>query len=749
MHPPDDILQSSSARRVSLRIRPDLQASKQRYQGRISWIVKEPLGLNYFRFKEEEYFILELLDGRRSLEAIQERFEAEFPPQKITLAELQQFVGSLHRSGLVIADAAGQGEQLRKRREEQGRRERIARWTNVLAIRFRGIDPERILAAIYPWIRWMFWPPVVLICCLLALSALLLLVVQFDVFVSRLPAFHQFFSPANVFWLLLAVGATKVFHEFGHGLSCRHFGGECHEMGVMFLVLTPCLYCNVSDSWMLPNKWRRAAIGFAGIYLEIVIAAIATFLWWFSEPGVLNHVALAVMFVCSVSTIMFNANPLLRYDGYYILSDLIEIPNLRQKSSQILIRKLGQWCLGIEPPPDPFLPERNQLFFALYSVASAVYRWVVVFAILWFLDRVFAPYRLQVLGQLIALAAVYGLLIVPLWKLVKFFQAPGRIEKVKTNRMFATLGLVAVVVAVVALAPLPHHVMCPLELRVAEATPVYVEIDGTLEEVRLRPGDVVQVAAGQPGPVLARMANLEVDLSIAELKGRYAQADARLQSLELQRNDEPALGIQIPPAKEALAAIDAQLANAQDDRARLLLRVPRSGTIFPPAEIHTEPAAQGRLSSWTGTPFDAKNQGCHLKTGELFCLVGDPGKMEAVLVIDQADVKFVHEGDRVEIKLDELPGETIHGVIEAVSRSDLKLSPENLSNKTGGELATTTGPSGSERPLSTSFQARVRLENVEDRLRIGFRGRAKIHGSRRTLATRLWRYLSQTFRFRR
>ena len=217
--------------------------------------------------------------------------------------------------------------------------------------------------------------------------------VEFDVSVAKLPEFHQFFNVHNAFLLAAVLGVTKVMHEFGHGLACKHFGGECHEMGIMVLVLTPCLYCNVSDSWMLPNKWHRACIGAAGIYVELVLASICTFLWWFSEPGLLHNLCLNVMFVCSVSTVIFNANPLLRYDGYYILADLVEIPNLRQKATTILSRKLSEWCLGMEPPEDPFLPQRNQVFFALYSVAAAIYRWVVAFSICWFLYRLFSVVR--------------------------------------------------------------------------------------------------------------------------------------------------------------------------------------------------------------------------------------------------------------------------------------------------------------------------------------------------------------------
>ena len=219
------------------------------------------------------------------------------------------------------------------------------------------------------------------LCCLLGLSALTLVAGA----VRRVPLEAARVSPVlqlhNAFLLAIMLGVTKVLHEFGHGLSCKHFGGECHEMGVMLLVLTPCLYCNVSDSWMLPSKWQRAVIGAAGMYVEAGPGLDLHVPLVVHRAGPVQQLCLNVMFVCSVSTVIFNANPLLRYDGYYILADLMEIPNLRQKATTILSRKMGEWCLGLEPPEDPFLPQRNQVFFALYSVAAAVYRWVVVLSI--------------------------------------------------------------------------------------------------------------------------------------------------------------------------------------------------------------------------------------------------------------------------------------------------------------------------------------------------------------------------------
>ena len=354
-----DSLLSSSARSLSIRRRPDLIARRQHYLGRSYWVVKDPVGLTYFRFQEEEYALLNWLDGQISLDEIKDRFEAEFPPQKITLDEIQQFLGMLHRSGLVIAAVGGQGKQLLKRRRERRRKELMARLANVLCIRFKGIDPERFLNWLYPWIKWFYSPAAVFACIFFGLSALTLVMVQFQTVMNRLPAFHEFFSFQNALLLSATLGLTKVLHEFGHGMTCKHFGGECHELGVMVLVLTPCLYCNVSDSWLLPNKWQRAAIGAGGMYVELVLASFATWIWWFSEPGLLNHICLNVMFVCSVSTLVFNANPLLRYDGYYILSDITEIPNLRQKSTAVLSRKMGEWLLGLEQPRRP-VPARAE-----------------------------------------------------------------------------------------------------------------------------------------------------------------------------------------------------------------------------------------------------------------------------------------------------------------------------------------------------------------------------------------------------
>jgi putative peptide zinc metalloprotease protein len=644
----------------------------------------------------------------------------------------------------VITDAAGQGVQLKRRRDEQARKRRLGTLTNILSIRFKGVDPERFFNFIYPYVRWFFSVPALVGCLLLAAAALTLILVQFDVFQSRLPKFQAFFAAENWLSLALTLAITKVLHEFGHGLSCKHFGGECHEIGVMFLVLTPCLYCNVSDSWMLPNRWHRAAIGAAGMYVELVLASIATFIWWYTVPGPLHYFCLNVMFICSVSTILFNANPLLRYDGYYILSDILEIPNLRQKATTILGRKFGKWCLGLEEPDDPFLPKRRQWLFALYTVAAAIYRWVVVLSILYFLNKVFEPYNLQILGQLIALGAIYGLVVQPFVQLYKYFKVPGRLSKVKRPRLYATLCVIAVLIAAVGFVPLPARVYCPLEVQARGAEFVYVEVEGMLATVPVREGQQVTV-----GQTLAELRNIDVDITIADLTGRQSMLSAELAALRRAPFDDLSAAGRTQQVEEELASVKAQLAQFELDRSKLRLAAPRAGSVLPPPRVPKQSAREGELDAWSGSPLDPQNLGATLAVGTPFCQIGDPNRFEARLVIDQGDIEFVHPGQAVKVILDQSAAYMYTSTIERVSQETMKDSPRNLSSLNGGELATQMSESGVAEPISPVVEAVVPLpeEYPNDMLRIGLVGRAKISTEPRTLASRMWRYLKRTFNF--
>ena len=738
-----DAFRSSTTRPVGLRRRGDLVTNRQVHQGQAWWVVKDPISLSYFRFRPEEYALLDMLNGKVSLEELKEQFEARFPPRRITLDELSRFVATLHRSGLVMGDRPGQGPQLYERRKQRIWKQWMAWLANIMSLRFRGIDPDWLLKKLDPWFGWLFEPWAIAVAMSFVTSAVMLVLVNFDVFRSKLPDFHQFFASGNWLYLAVALAVTKILHEFGHGLSCKHYGGECHEMGMMLLVFTPCLYCDVTDSWMLPSKWKRAAIGAAGMYVEVIIASIATYLWWNSHAGIFNQLCLDVMFVSSVSTILFNANPLMRYDGYYILSDILEIPNLRQKATTILGRLASTWCLGIEQPEDPFLPTRNRGLFALFAIASSLYGWMVTASIFLFVWSVFKPYRLEVLGQLLAMGALWGLVIRPMQNIIKFLKVPGRREEVKVRNVVTTGAVALALGAAVALIPLPQRVWCAAELRPRAEETVYVTVAGVLESIALKPGTVVEA-----GTEIARLSSIDLDLAIADLEGKATQARARLASLERERFTDPAATLEIGTVEESLKSVEEQLARKRKDREDLVLTAPRGGIVLPAPAVKAPADGTGRLPGWSGNVLDNRNLGATLAEGTVLCLVGDPEAYEAVMVVDQSEMEFVSRGQRVDLKLDAMPWQTFRGTIDEIAETSLESGSERLSVKAGGQVPTRTDESGRETPISTSYEALMAVDDPDGSFTAGMRGSARIRVGQRTVGSWLLRLLWQTFNFR-
>jgi putative peptide zinc metalloprotease protein len=435
---------------------------------------------------------------------------------------------------------------------------------------------------------------------------------------------------------------------------------------------------------------------------------------------------------------------LLRYDGYYVLADLIEIPNLRQKATTILSRKMSEWCLGMEPPEDPFLPQRNQLFFALYSIAAAIYRWVVTFSICWFLYKLFESYDLKVIGQAVVLMSLYGLLIMPLYQVGKFFYVPGRIEQVKKPRFYTSLGVLSTLLLAVFFVPLPNSIICTLEVQPRDAKPVYVDMAGTLIQQDVAAGQ--QVAAGQK---LAQLRNLDIDVKVGELEGKIKEYSTKLDNLMQQSIANPRIADQIPQIQEAMSATQGQLAEKKRDLERLRLVAPIAGVVLPPTMTPQRERDDEKLPVWSGTPLDPENRGATLEQGVLYCQIGDPHRLEAVIIVDQADRNIVRQGQSVDIKLEGIPFKTWRGEIVEIAEDPLKVTPQRLKTSSGGELPTKTDPStGIEKPMSTSYQARVPIDDPDGTILLGIRGQARVYTTWIPLGTRLWRLIAHTFNFK-
>ena len=727
-------------------MRPDVTSNRQVYQGREYWVVKDPISLKYYRFEEEEFAILQMLDGKLSADQIKRKFDYQYAPQKLTLQELYQFVGMLYRSSLLVSDSPGQGLELKKRRDKNRAQEIKGVFSNVLAVKFRGFDPNTILNRLDRWFGWFFsWPA---FCCvvIIALSALGLLSTHFETFQAKLPKFQEFFASSNWFWLFLVMGVTKVIHEFGHGMACKRFGGECHEMGVMLLVLTPCLYCNVSDSWMLPSKWRRAFIAAAGMYFELIIASFAVFVWWYSQPGLINQLALNTVFVCSVSTLLFNANPLLRYDGYYILSDLMEVPNLRQKASTVLSRTTSNWCLGIKGRVDPFLPTRKKWLFIFYSVAAVVYRWFITIAIFWFLYQLLEPYGLKILGQLIALTAIWGLLGMPLIKLYKFFTVPGRMQSVKTSRVVISSIVAVGCIVGIMLIPLPHYVRCSFYIQPETVNNVFVETPGLITKIHVQPNTLVR--KGQP---IVSLANHELDYQLINMERDVWLAKVEYETAQKAADQDSTLSGEADAAltawRAAVSKFNQRLEDIDTQLSCVAVRAEIDGILISPPETPKPEESKGELPSWYGTPLAPFNQGAYLEQRTLLGqLVPENARMEAILAIEQEDIEFVQMDQNVKLWVHQLAGKTLQSKTEQISPVKMEVVPKSLSSQHGGSILTTGNRQGQTVPSNTTYQVSVPVERVPDLLS-GSTGKAKVHVGYQTVGQKLWRTACRTFRF--
>lgn len=729
----------STRRHVPLRRRADLVVERIMYQRGNYYVVKDPISLKYYRFDPEHYRVLELLDGTRSLDDIRSQLLVDFPYVRVTLADLHGVVADLHTKGIVYSDRPGQGHVMLERRKDARRKRWLSLAQNILSLRLPGWDPEWTLARIYPLVSWLYRPWGVAVQVTIVASAYLLLAMQFDAFQQNLPAFKQFFGWPNLIYMYLTLAATKVLHELGHGLTCRHYGGECHEIGVIFLVFSPTMYCDVSDSWMLPNKWQRIAIGAAGMWVESVLSSVALFVWWFTHPGLLHHLCLNVFFVSTISTVVFNANPLMRYDGYYMLSDFLEIPNLADKARTLLRNAFAWHCLGIETRENAFMPERGRGWLITYAVASTVYRWLVLFGITLFLYTVLKPYELQSIGAALATSSAVGIIISLVVNVVRIINAP-RNKPLSHIRVAATL-LAAAAVSVLALTiPLPLHVEAPFLIEPHQVAHIFTSVPGTLAEVLVRPG--ARVARGD---LLLRLEDPEKERQYRELQTQH-----RSQEIEVEKHRASHDAGKLSVAREQLQSLETQLADYRRQLEGLKIVAPVDGTVVA-VRREVEPkykSAALELHGWHGTPLEAENVGCMLEARTPVLSLAPDDRFQAVLLVDQADREDVEVGGRVEIKFDHLPSEVYEGTIGELSERHAEFAPGQLSNKAGGELPTVTDAQGRERLTSIAYEATVLLDEESALLRAGMRGRSRFLVGHRSAWQWTWRWITHTFHFR-
>ncbi|NND99490.1 MAG: HlyD family efflux transporter periplasmic adaptor subunit, partial [Pirellulaceae bacterium] len=689
--------------------------------------------------RPDEFFVLGQLDGRQSLEQIRLAYESRFAPMRVTQAQLNQLLFRFHQSGLTLSDASLQGDRLSERR----RKERFDRWvqhiSGILFIRFPGVDPEPLMRWLYPLVRPLLSPFGMLFAALVCVFAAGTFVTESTRFASEFPRISEWLRLDAILILAGVIGVTKVLHELGHAFTCKHFGGECHQIGPMLLVFTPALYCDTTDSWMLPSRWQRAAVGAAGIATEVLLAAIATFVWAWTAPGLTHSIAMNVMLVCSVSTVMFNANPLLRYDGYYVLSDLCDVPNLGEKSRRLLAASSARLFFGVdEQDPDP-VQGASRFWLFVYAIAAFVYRWGLTLLILWFVSLILRPYGLESLGRLLCVFAAIGLTVTLLRAPVRFLRNPGRRRLIRMKRIVISMVCLAALVGM-ACWPLPAGVFSPARIVPRGESPVYITSPGRLSEVMMPLGSYVK-----QGDAVAQLVNRDVQLRYLQAKGRLETQQQVVESIRRSQFEYPEAANELPAAESLLEDLKKQFETREARKNALLLRAPAAGRLIAAPRRQIQPAdaeqAEHRLISWSGYPTDPENQNCYLESGTELMSVATSDDWDAEITLNQVDVQRIHIGSSVHFVLESQPSVAFVGSVVDISRS----------NWMPAEYAQRRDDPGAverQQPPSTSYVVRVELDPTDLPMMTGATASSRIDADPISLVGRATRVLKSIFRFR-
>ncbi len=693
-------------------LRQDLIVGRQIYEGRSFYVIKDPISLQYFRMTAEDYYLASLFDGRRTFGRIRDLFSEQFPHVRLeySLEELNERVLRMSNDLALMQFLSVQGLRLKAKFDAQRKQKKnkgsFYNFVNqIFFARFSVFDPDRLFAKMtkpigWIWTRTSLW---------ISIAIVLAGIAVFCTNASRIhPTLQNFFSFHNLALIWVTTLVIKSIHELGHGLTCKHFGSEVHEVGVMMLVFTPYFFVNVSDSWVLPDRRHRMLISAAGIYVELVIAALATFLWAVVQPGPVQDFLFNIMVIASFSTLAFNANPLMRFDGYYIMTDLLEVPNLQGKSRALVTHQVKTLLFG-RHSNDPVmarmpLPKKRFALFYTYAVLSWLYGYFVIYKLTWFMSDKLAKYDLRTLGRLLSFSALFAWVIMPLWTFSKGLQLKREDWKPHGRMRRFLLTCCALIGGFV--------IMCfvPVELKIrrsgavelSEPEQVRPETPGFVREIYVKEGDAVM-----PAQPLALLENRDVESQFKSIGERLKAAENAVQrALGMDRPTE------LRQAQSQKLDYERRLEQARKDSEHLVLKAATRGTVL----THDLDKQIGKL----------------LRSGELFCEIGSLDPMRIKMALNEKQVRYIAKGQNVEMKVDAYPGKTIRGKIAEVHpmlfAHDL---PPALSARRSGDVPTAMDAHGQEVPVERTFEASIDVSNPERLLRPGMTGHGIIHAARR------------------
>lgn len=633
------------------RIRSHARILRHAYRGEVWFVLQDQAAERSHRFSPAAYHFIGLMDGERTVQQIWEATTASQGDDAPTQEEVIRLLGQLHAADALLCDVPPDSMEVFRRFERHERMLWKRRLWTPLALRFPLFDPDRFLGRTLPLVQPLFgWFGILLWLAVVSAGAVLGAAHWTDLTEDIT---DRVLDPGNLVLLWLVYPVVKTFHELGHAYATKRWGGEVHEIGIMLLVLSPVPYVDASAAWGFKDKYQRMVVGAIGIAVELFLGSLALFVWLAVEPGAVSAIAYNVMLISGVSTLLFNGNPLLRFDGYYVLSDALEIPNLGARSNQYLGYLFQRYVLGVADAQSPAHSGGERFWMVLYGITSFLYRIFITFIIVLFIAGKFF-----FIGVLLAIWAVATQVLTPVGKSLSFLVNGASLRRQRGRAVLTSVVLVAALAALVFAAPFPSWTRTEGVVWVPEESQVRAGADGFIEQV-LAPADA-EVRRGQP---LMRAEEPFLATRVTVFRAQVAELEAKYDALM------PTDRVQAAMVREELVAARANLKRALEREAELTLRSPANGRFV--------------------IPNAADLPGRFITKGQLVGYVVEPRELTARVALVQDDIAKVREDTRsVEVMLADWGARPVPARIRReLPGASLQLPTAVLGTSGGGPIA--------------------------------------------------------------
>ncbi|ASJ75348.1 Putative peptide zinc metalloprotease protein YydH [Granulosicoccus antarcticus IMCC3135] len=648
--------------------------------------------------------VVHLLDAKTSIEKLLEQACISLSDE--ALEALATALLSLVNLGLISLGSAEAQSHLQRQAEQFDQRKPRA-WHNPLAVRFALLDPDERLAALVQAGRVVSVTRMVQLALLLLLVGFLVAAVNTQALGEQLAFMAR--SPHQWWQMIVVYPFLKCLHEFAHAIAVKRFGGAVHEMGITLLVLMPVPYVDASDSWRIESRRRRILVSAAGMLAEGVVASLALVIWSLVEPGLIHEMAFALALTGSLSAVLFNANPLLKFDGYQILQDLLDIPNLAPRATRYLRYLLRRYLLNIKSAVSPVsgMGERRWLF--LYGVSAGVYRWVITMGIALYLAT-----RFPILGSLLAIFALYQLAVKPLFKGVGYLAHSSELAGQRTRGIMVSSTLVAMFMGLVFLVPMPTSTRAQGVVSVPVQARLYAPQSGEIASLNISDGQLVL-----PGQLL-------LTLNAPVLNKQLAVAQSELEVLKVQ------VQAALSNDKDSASSYREDLQEKRKNLAALSDRV---------ASLQVRAGAQGTIK------LDSRllRVGQFVEAGASLGHIVNQESLHVKAVVRQSDISRVKAGvDHISVRLAEQFSQPLEAtLIQQTPAGDRQLPSQALAGNGPGAIAVASGSEQQWETVEPVFHLELELPAGVTSSGIGGRAYVTLTHQAESLGSRSWRSLRQ------